>query len=65
MPNLWLTIGTELNLWHNRSEEPRPTKAVVVDLGFTTLLTSQVISMTFYSEREKSDKFCSEVLVSA
>ena len=32
---------------------------VVVDLGFTTLLISQVISVTFYSEREKSDKFCS------
>ena len=28
---------------------------VVVDLGFTTLLTSQVISVAFYSEREKSD----------
>ena len=33
--------------------------------GFTTLLTSQVISVIFYSEREKSDKFCSEVLISA
>ena len=40
--------------------------AVVVDeLGFTTLLTSQVISVAFYSEREKSDKFCSETLISA
>ena len=29
------------------------------------LLTSQVISVAFYSEREKSDKFCSEVLISA
>ena len=29
------------------------------------LLTAQVISMTFYNEREKSDKFCSEALVSA
>ena len=38
---------------------------VVVDLGFTTLLTSQVISVAFYSEREKSDKFCSEALISA
>ena len=28
-------------------------------LGFTTLLTSQVISLAFYSEHEKSDKFCS------
>ena len=37
----------------------------VVDLGFTTLLTSQVISMAFYSEREKSDKFCSEALILA
>ena len=38
---------------------------VVVDLGFTKLLTSQVISVTFYSELEKSDKFCSEALISA
>ena len=30
----------------------------VVDLGFTTLLTSQVIGVAFYSEREKFDKFC-------
>ena len=30
---------------------------VVVVLGFTTLLTSQVTSVAFYSEREKSDKF--------
>ena len=33
---------------------------LVVDLGFTTLLTSQVISVAFYCEREKSDKFSSE-----
>ena len=33
--------------------------------GFTTLLTSRVISVAFYSEREKSDKFCSEALISA
>ena len=38
---------------------------VVVVLGFTTLLTSQVISVAFYSEREKSDKFSSEALISA
>ena len=38
---------------------------VAVDLGFTTLLTSQVISVTFYSEHEKSNKFCSEALISA
>ena len=36
-----------------------------VVLGFTTLLTSQVISVAFYSECEKSDKFCSETLISA
>ena len=35
---------------------------VVVDLSFTTLLTSQVISVAFYSESEKSDKFCSKTL---
>ena len=34
-------------------------------LGFTMLLTSQVISVAFYSEREKSDKFRSEALISA
>ena len=37
---------------------------VVVDLGLTTLL-SQVISVAFYSEREKSEHFCSEALISA
>ena len=36
---------------------------VVVVWGFTTLVTSQVIGVTFYSEREKSDKFCSETWV--
>ena len=38
---------------------------VVVVLGFTTLLTSQVICVAFYNEREKSDKFCSVALISA
>ena len=38
---------------------------VMVVLDFTTLLTSQVISVAFYSEREKSGKFCSEALISA
>ena len=33
--------------------------------GFTTPLTSQVIGVDFNSEREKSDKFCSEALISA
>ena len=37
---------------------------VVADLGFTMLLTSQVISVAFYSEHEKSDKICSEALIS-
>ena len=37
----------------------------VVGLLFTTLLTSQVISVSLYSEREKSHKFCSEALISA
>ena len=37
---------------------------VVVNLGFTTLSTSQVISVAFYSELEKSDKFCTEALIS-
>ena len=34
-------------------------------MGFTTLLTSQVMKVAFYSEREKSDKFCSEPLILA
>ena len=38
---------------------------MIVDLGFTTLLTSQVISIAFYTECEKSIKFCSEALISA
>ena len=38
---------------------------VVVDLGFMTLLTSQVISVAFCSEHENSDKFYSEALISA
>ena len=42
-----------------------PIKGDVEDLVFTTLLTSQVISVAFYSEREKSDNFCSEALISA
>ena len=33
--------------------------------GFYDLLISQVISVAFYSEREKSEKFCSEALISA
>ena len=47
--------------------KPMVTVVVVVNLvlGFMTLLTSQVISVTFYSEREKFDKFCSEALISA
>ena len=32
-------------------------------LGFTTLLTSQVISIAFYIEREKSNKYCLEALI--
>ena len=38
---------------------------VVVNLGFMTLVTSQVISIAFYSEREKSNKVSSEALISA
>ena len=36
---------------------------IVVDFGFTMLLTSQVISFAFYSEREKSAKFCSKSIM--
>ena len=38
---------------------------VVVDWGFTTLSTSQIISVAFCSELENSDKFYSEALISA
>ena len=38
---------------------------VVVDEVSRHFLTSQVISVAFYSEREKSDKFCSEALILA
>ena len=38
---------------------------IVVDLGSMTFLTSKVISVASYSKREKSDKFCSEALISA
>ena len=38
---------------------------LVVDLGFMTLLTSQVTSVAFYIEREKFEQFCSEALISA
>ena len=37
---------------------------IVVDLGFTMLLTFQVFSVALYSEHENSDKFCSEPLIS-
>ena len=49
----------DFHLWKRRE------LVLVVDLGFTMQLTSQVISVAFYSEREKSDKFCSEALISA
>ena len=39
--------------------------AAAVDLGFRTLLTAQAISVDLNSVREKSDKFCSEHLISA
>ena len=38
---------------------------LVEDLSFTTPLTSEVIRVAFCSECEKSDKFCSEALISA
>ena len=38
---------------------------VVVVLGFTALSTTQVISVAYYTEREKSYKFCSDALISA
>ena len=59
-----------LVLWKFQVQIPVLTKrigvifVVVVVLGFTTLLISQVISVAFYSEREKSEKFCSKALIS-
>ena len=57
-----LSMGTTVSVrscrWSQMNTE------AVIDLSFT-LLTSQVNSITFYSEHEKSDKFCSEVLISA
>ena len=38
---------------------------VFVDLGFTAILKSQVISVAFESKLEKFDKFWSEALISA
>ena len=43
----------------NYREKIKKIIIILVVLGFTTLLTSQVISVAFYKEREKSDKFCS------
>ena len=53
LPHHWC-LGYLSSVKHSSS------RVVVVDLSFTTLLTSQVICVAFYSEREKSDKFCSE-----
>ena len=38
---------------------------LLVILSVTKLLTSQIITVAFYGEREMSDKFCSEALISA
>ena len=38
---------------------------IVVVVRFYDALTSQAISVAFYIEREKSDKFCSEAVISA
>ena len=63
-------VGGEGNVGGERARERErewcaSTFILVVDLGFTTLLTSQVISVVFYFEHEMSDKFCSEALISA
>ena len=48
------------------AEEPEAVVAgAAADFGFTTLLTSQVVSVAFCSAREKSDKFSSDTLISA
>ena len=48
---------------YNIIDRDKDRVVVVVVLGFTTLVASQVISVAFHSEREKSHKFCSEALI--
>ena len=68
--NMFLrTLFSEnLNLWSSLKFHYHTIQLVIlvaVNLSFKTLLTSQVISVFFYSEREKSDRFCSEDLIQA
>ena len=58
-------VGGKQGLTHLYLRKGCPTCIVVVDSGFMMLLTSQVISITFYSEHEKCSKFCSDALISA
>ena len=62
--------GSKSNLLFNLIYWGNPWKTpirlmLLLLLGYTTLLTSQVISVAFDIESEKSDKFCSEALISA
>ena len=58
---LSLIIKSSLYIFLNIKQENLQIH-VVVDLGFTTLLTSQVISVAFYSDHEKSNKFFAQRL---
>ena len=60
-----LSLPRSTNIPKNVHSAPHSSTLVVVDLGFTTLLKSQVISVAYYSEREKFDKFFSGALISA
>ena len=72
---MWLKFpGICLTVEKNPGKKPQTgnwpdwksiSSAGTVVLGVTTLLTSQVINVAFYSEREMSDNFFSEVLISA
>ena len=53
----------ELSTWENSCSSSSSSSSSSVS-GFITLLTSQVISVAFYRGCEKSDKFCSEALIS-
>ena len=60
-----LEVTTQASCLKTEDASSLTTEIVVVVFGFTSLLTSLVISVAFYSEREKSDKFCSEALILA
>ena len=62
----WLNYCIPVALGHqNESEQIMiPIRSCCCNWVLRLSLTSQFISVAFYSEREKSDKLCSEVLIS-